>query len=161
MRYFSSLLKISYASCISGWSSRKFAAIHWFEENGVPGAGSNESRAKWCIRRTSFPYLGMRFRCRHGVGREGARGSATLAGRFSKNRRGCARFAFIDRRVVSGGHPLRCATNVNYPLRRLAAEEGLVPRRLSGRSPGISEALVSVGKKIRKISFFFKNPEKC
>lgn len=75
-----------------------------------------------------------------------SKSNTTLAGRFSKNRRGCARFAFIDRRVVSGGHPLRCATNANYPLRRLTPEEGLVRSRLSGRSPGISEDLVSVEK---------------
>lgn len=67
---------------------------------------------------------------------------------------------------MSGGHPLRCATNANYPLGRPAAEEGLVRRRLSGRSPGISEDLIFGGKKKKKKEknvknlLFFKNHEK-
>lgn len=62
-----------------------------------------ERAAIWCpLDIANASYLDMRFRCRHRRrGGERRRGSTRLAGRFSKNRRGCARFAFIDRRVVS------------------------------------------------------------
>ena len=62
--------------------------IHRFVENGVAGAGSNESRAKWCIRRTSFPYLGMRFRCRRGVREGGSKGQCHVGGQIFKKPEG-------------------------------------------------------------------------
>ncbi|KAG7204340.1 hypothetical protein KM043_002158 [Ampulex compressa] len=112
-------------------------------ENGDVRDVSNESTAKWCMFGiATFPHLGMRFRCRHGGG--GKQG-AVPGWRVDFQKTGGA--ARASPSLIGGLCP--AATLSSAPRTQIAlfvgraAEEGLVRARLSGRSPGISEVLIS------------------
>lgn len=92
------------------------------------------------IARATFPHLGMRFRCRHcGGDKQGA----VPGWRADFQKTGGA--ARASPSLIGGLCPaatLSAAPRMQTTLFvGRAAEEGLVRSRLSGRSPGISEAL--------------------